>query len=268
MIARTDKLFEVRHKLERADKHIRDLERSVESYSSRKPYSLALKYTTEQADVIDYIFEVTDVRLPPPSVSLILGDAVQNMRIALDYLACLIAGNTEVSFPMSNSSYPFDRALKDAKMNLLPKDVIKAIRDVQPDKRGYENLANLSKLSNVDKHHFLIVTAVGMSMLSNDVVFSWPITPSQNVEIKLDSPVFIGPFDTVTFGAPIPLKKGTELPPLSAAKGLKLIGDPYLSVSVTFGEPTRIKGKVVHTEAFYMLFTINRIVDKLEKFIP
>ncbi len=165
MIARSDKLFEVRHKIERANKHIRDLERAITSYSNRKPYSLSLKSTIERVRFTDYIFEVVDVRMPPPSVSLILGDAIQNMRIALDYLACLIAGNNKVSFPMSNPSHPFTQALKDAKMELLGSDVIDAIRDVQPDKRGYENLANLSKLSNIDKHHFLIVTAIGMNML-------------------------------------------------------------------------------------------------------
>lgn len=72
----------------------------------------------------------------------------------------------------------------------------------------------------------------------------------------------------MSFTMPVLLEKGAELPTLTVAKGLELKDNPYLSIGITFGEPAQVKGKLVHGETLNMLFTVRKIVDKLEKLVP
>src|SRR4051812_39001560 len=74
----------VGHKIKRAKKHIFDLEARIRAFFELHPYKIGTKRNQQTRQLIYYLSEVTAT---PVSFSLIAGDAIQNLRSALDHLA-------------------------------------------------------------------------------------------------------------------------------------------------------------------------------------
>src|SRR5271169_1388962 len=98
---------DVRLKIDWADKHIGDFINDAGRFMKTNPYSVVVE---QDADTREKAFVVKTVTPIPPQISLIAGDALQNLRCALDYLACglvTLATKTEpskyVCFPISES---------------------------------------------------------------------------------------------------------------------------------------------------------------------
>jgi hypothetical protein len=99
----------IRAKLERAEKHISDVDAAIRVFFESRPYVIVAKQDQKTGDYVSYVESVRDV---PVNVPLIAGDAIHNIRSALDHLAwqlVLSAGNT----PGQSTSFPiFDTAAK------------------------------------------------------------------------------------------------------------------------------------------------------------
>ena len=73
-------------KLERAKKHILDLESEWTTFLKTKPYHVVFKDDLQTGERIYYVERVNDI---PPVILVIVGDVLQNLRSALDHLATI-----------------------------------------------------------------------------------------------------------------------------------------------------------------------------------
>jgi hypothetical protein len=71
-------------KLKRAKKHIGDLEGAIRSFHGSGPYSIPHKDNLKTGERTYYIHFKREI---PDDFSLMIGDAIQNLRSALDHLA-------------------------------------------------------------------------------------------------------------------------------------------------------------------------------------
>ena len=81
-----DQLFKgPKLKVQRAKKHISDLHNEIAAYMRRKPYRIVVEQDTEPQRCVLVIRVREEV---PDNLATIIGDAVHNLRTALDILAC------------------------------------------------------------------------------------------------------------------------------------------------------------------------------------
>src|SRR5437879_5803464 len=80
-----ERLKRIRVKVERAKKHIRDLEIEIKSFLDSNPYKVGTKFEDESHKIIiHYLLEVSET---PLLIAAIAGDILSNLRAALDHLA-------------------------------------------------------------------------------------------------------------------------------------------------------------------------------------
>ncbi len=158
--AMSDNLQSARSKIDRAKKHIADLDGALSSFNDSKPYRVETKRDPQTGQQIHYMASVADV---PLAVSLIAGDAIHNLRSALDYLACqLVAIGTgklpgsHVYFPIGNDAADYESRCS-GQVKGARQDAIKAIDAIEPYKGGKgHQLWILHKLDIADKHRLLL----------------------------------------------------------------------------------------------------------------
>jgi hypothetical protein len=148
-------------KTERAKKHVLDLEAEFERFMQTKPNTFAFKTDANTSDRIYYVTKVTPV---PVEFSLLIGDALNNIRSALDHLAyqlVSVGGGTgeilrQAKFPIGNSPSDYI-AQKSGIVPGLRQDAIKAIDAIEPYETGVGGyLCHLAALNNFDKHRLLV----------------------------------------------------------------------------------------------------------------
>jgi hypothetical protein len=164
-------LYGPRLKVERAEHHIHDLETLFERYVSdslnrlrpdRKHRLLKQGRTVQEA-----VF--------PKHTSTVLGDALHNLRVALDH-AYYLAAEANGAVMDEFTRFPFfkDRQSLEGSINghkkkgLTPSDaVIDAIVDrIQPYQAGKLRLYDLHRLDITDKHMVLIPTVSSLTIES------------------------------------------------------------------------------------------------------
>ena len=101
-------------------------------------------------------FEFTNVAMPHDA-GAIFGDAIHNMRTALDLAACeCVRSNGKsdkgVYFPFCEKSDGLDKAISDRHINRAHPDVVKYIRSLKPYQSGNAALRGLHDLDLQDKH--------------------------------------------------------------------------------------------------------------------
>jgi len=149
-------------KVGRANRHISDLEEAQTAFFDRKPYVIVKEPDAEEGKYR----RIVRVREHfPDNFALIIGDAVHNLRAALDLLACdLVRANGEsadgVYFPFCDDGAYLDTMIKKRKLNRAAPDVQDMIRSLKPYKGGNERLRAVHDLDIADKHK-LIIPVVG-----------------------------------------------------------------------------------------------------------
>jgi hypothetical protein len=127
-----------------------------------------------ETDPTQPIVQILKADPVPPPLLCIVGDAVHNLRSALDHLACeLVRANRkgpgpQTEFPILDG--PITTAKREArfaaKVEGMRQEVIDAIRDVHPYQGGNNTLWRLHRLDAIDKHNVLLagignITAIG-----------------------------------------------------------------------------------------------------------
>lgn len=158
-------------KLAHAIEHINTLRAEIEEAGAPDPTSIPLRRAYEAADeaVVYRIERVIEVSEHWP---LIVGDAVHDLRSALDHLMWQLAivhlGRVPTAREAPNIQFPEVRRLKDFTghryLRYINTSDINRIRAFQPykrlDKGQLHPLPKLVRLSNVDKHrkiHLLVI---------------------------------------------------------------------------------------------------------------
>jgi hypothetical protein len=157
-------------KLDRAQDHIDELRRLLAGLWER----VGPSFVIEDEGGGSYLYRVVRVPALPRAVSLLVGDALFNIRSALDHLAwqlVLLDGKEPgelTAFPVRNPAKVTD---PDAFVNLRPpidrEDILVKILDAQPyrlngdrhDPQIPQPIWTLHRLNNIDKHRLLLTTA-------------------------------------------------------------------------------------------------------------
>jgi hypothetical protein len=145
-----------RQKLRRAAAHINALENAIAAYFATDWYTCDFGRSPEG----QYNVKVV-VRGSPEDFGLIVGDAVHNLRAALDLLAvevvARVSGNTKnVYFPFADSAGALDEMIKRRNFHRASSVDQDIVRQLQPFIGGNHLLRALHDLDIQDKHHSLI----------------------------------------------------------------------------------------------------------------
>lgn len=155
-MATTLRPIAVQARLERAQRHVDELERILDEYAARPPYRIARR-TAEWPRIVERA-ELVDK--PPIEAAMVVSDAVHQARAALDNLVNGLrpAGPTSgVYFPIKATQAEYDGALASGALRGVPdwaRDAIAALQPFSTDLgrwAGFE-LPNLHELARTDRH--------------------------------------------------------------------------------------------------------------------
>ena len=264
-----ERLRHIELKVERANKHIIDLEREIAAFLGSNPYQVRSKRNPDTRQLIYYLAEVKST---PDCLALIAGDCIQNLMCALDHLAYqLVSSDTNdappnpnrIYFPIADTEEKYE-ARKHGKMEGAHPDTMAAIDALKPYQGGNEPLWMLYKLNNVEKHRLLIT--VGSMFQSVNVgasvsaIFTKLMGSDQNSPfLGKEFPIFdtfLTPADTL-----FPLKAGDELfvDAVDAEENPKT----QFAFSVALYEPQVIKAKSIVETIHQMTALVKGIVAAL-----
>lgn len=202
----------VQAKLDRAQQHIDKLLAKIEAFDSRQPYAFVQDHN---ADLTEHYLHLRLVEPFPSAVwGCILGDAVHNLRSALDHLVYAIAirqnegrepppDHTRLMFPILDPPKP----LPMGKIRTLSEPVRAAIEREQPDPAHLVNspLWTIDQLDIADKHRVIHMTLTHSEYERFRIKPSIPCTfvPTWNMR-PLDGRA---PLLTLAFDRPVPKVK-------------------------------------------------------------
>lgn len=153
---------QARSKIERAKEHIDELNRIFTGFTETRNYAIVIDYEVKTGR---YFLRVRSTKSLPEQFSFVLGDAIHNLRAALDYamseMELLWTGKrtTFTKFPICETHDALIKAIKSGlAQDKAPRQVYECIEDVvQPYRRGDgEALWCLHLLDIRDKHELLI----------------------------------------------------------------------------------------------------------------
>lgn len=153
-------------KLERAEVHIETVRMDLETFLKRDPPPFGFR--TEESPgpnkAVEYVLYAIVRKPPPRTVALPIGDAIQNIRSALEHLAYLLASpraqkTGKTAFPIFTDECRF-KVIGVPRIETIGEDERTLIERVQPYSASKvpdnDPLEILRKLSNLDKHQLLV----------------------------------------------------------------------------------------------------------------
>jgi hypothetical protein len=151
-----------RLKIERANKHISDIDSLLQSVINSDFYALSVEKDTDSGE--NLLHATINEGLPAEEYALIIGDALHNLRSALDfayYETVILCGGTATRwtrFPIRDTREQLvsrlDSALKKKQISLLVHFLI--LNSVKPYQTGNWALWTLDDWNITDKHQLLI----------------------------------------------------------------------------------------------------------------
>jgi hypothetical protein len=233
-----------RLKIERAKKHIRDLDAEKGAFLGGDPYRGVPRFNPEM-DRTEYILQ--NIPVIPDNIPLILGDAVHNLRSALDHLACELVRSENVEprgvyFPIFESAAEYE-SKSAGKTKGMPESAKKIIARMKPYLGGHDILWGLHKLDIIDKHRLL--PTVGMTLGGWRLRFS---LTAPNVNLPLPSILEKG-----VIIASVPGNRETE-------ERVSIFAD------IVFGEPEVFKGEPIIETLTQLAGLIETTVSYFEDF--
>lgn len=184
-------------KLQRARDHINDLSARNDAFLAERPFKLIERHHRKAGKTT---YRVKADKPIPPEFSLIIGDAIHNMRAALDLVMFGMAGEIapDIYFPFPKNADRMEAAIKKGHVQAAGKKVVEAIRLLKPYPDGNFGLNVIHALDIQDKHRLLILAgqrAVFTIGSGNDAILK-PLL-GENAEAAASTHVVLnGPEDT------------------------------------------------------------------------
>ena len=173
-----------RAKIERANKHIQDLESALKTFAEGDAYKVGSQYDAK-AGILSIVF--ADVRDLPPEVSIVVGEALYQQRSALDHLVWqLVLRNNRT--PPAKSGFPIFTTVQGyetrspSMIEGIGPSAAARIKALQPFHRGAarqsDPLWSLQELYNTDKHRLLLIMGAHFGKAGGgwDLELSPPVT--------------------------------------------------------------------------------------------
>lgn len=147
-----------RIKLRRAQGFIDELESMFIAFSRDDPVKIVQQVVGNEL-ITDWHFKRV-----PEEVGAVLGDAIHNMRSALDLMACELAilnnkTPEKVSFPICSSAATFKKETKAKNFKRTGAASLRLLESIGPYSDGNSRLYALHQLDLQDKHRALLDTA-------------------------------------------------------------------------------------------------------------
>ena len=251
----------VRLKIERANKHIRELQAAILAFNATNPHEVSAKRDPQTRKLIYYVLKAEPV---PVEIAMIAGDILHNLRSALDHLAyqLFMVGTRGVGDPKHVYFPIFDDAAKykagvGGKVKGMRQDAIDAIDAIKPYKGGNDTLWRLHKLDNFDKHRLLITVGAAFSNFNVGQHLGPKLAEmmkAQGLPMPAIPDLYISPTDRM-----FPLKAGDELfidaPDAEVNEKIKFLFD------IAFGEPGVFEGDSILETLQGMLDLVNNLVS-------
>lgn len=233
-----DPLVGPKLKIKRADAHIHEIHRAYKAFRESNPYGGFVE-KDEKAGQLIYKFRA--LKPIPPDFPTIVGDAIQNLRAALDHAACCLAiqndptvNINDVSFPIAGDIDEFKTRAKKTIKKLSP-EAITFIHDLKPYKGGNDQFWRLHRLGVRDRHRLLLATWSGRGAVGFRTIITVPKTGEKVISPR----VFIQPLHPNE-----PLEDGSPIFAIPISEAGKTIDDEvHFQVDVVFGD-----GEVVIAE--------------------
>jgi len=193
-----DRLRFIRVKIERAYKHLDELEAVVHSLGEQTLMTIRIE---RESETVRPVLKADPVLIYGLEIPAIAGDVVHNLRSALDHLAFQLvsagveAGETrpngrwfDIQFPILYSFANYE----DKKSQVLQgaqQDAIDAIDKLKPYQGGDNRLWLLRQLDNTDKHSFIILPGEnaivgGLALHINNPYFTSLGVPKQKRQME------------------------------------------------------------------------------------
>jgi hypothetical protein len=186
-----------RIKIEQARRHIAEVERLLAEHAAA---ITIIPGFPEGYDVPNHPSKIViplgsmQIRGVPEVVPATIGDAIHNLRSALDLMAADMARNNnesvdKVAFPFAESSGKFSKAVKERKFSRCGEKAITIAIKAEPYKGGNNLLYSIHQLDISDKHNMLLPVAnsVGMPVIDtwtgrivgdptrpSSITYTWP----------------------------------------------------------------------------------------------
>jgi hypothetical protein len=152
-------------KLQWALHHLETLQAAVDGFLSRQPYPVRSDPDAESGGVL---YRAVIPEQPDPSIGLMIGDVVHNLRAVFDHLVgeCVVlnggAATDDTAFPVSHDAEWFERVAVRKMLAGTAPEFIEEVRRAQP--HGGEDpkmhlLYTLNELDIIDKHRAVLPTA-------------------------------------------------------------------------------------------------------------
>lgn len=233
----SDPFADSRLKVDRAKKHITDLENLLESFINRNPYTTEVIDDPNSAGDRLLVLRVREEL--PKDVSCYIGDASHNLRASLDILACTLVrlngkSTASVMFPFARDANTLEERIRLTHINKADPEIVNMIRSLKPYTGGNDLLRGLHDLDIADKHSALTPT-ISMARSPNFKVGGMRWTGSH-------------------FG---PIKDGLKLQKIPAEAYFEIDNDFHPAIAVFFEQ-----GQPFETEAVMpTLHQITQLVD-------
>lgn len=263
MIKSTDTFGQARLKHVRANQHISQLESAWNAYLKTDFCHLAAEGHPDGGELLSIVsFEPL-----PAEIVLLIGDAIHNLKSALDYTISEMMGwgNTRLTFPMGEareelvSSFRTDSEIacaacgrqKGKGRNAAIEEAVPGIGDfivqvIRPYKAANGFLWPLNKLDVRDKHRLLIPVVVPQTINDINVV--------DNNENRLINFSLTG-------------RPGQTLSPIRfGAGGIKIESYGKPTAQILFNETGIIEGQPVLPTLVQMSQAVSETIDRLEEF--
>jgi len=256
-------------KIERAGKHIIDFHAAQQAFLDS--YPVAFTHDDEPDSTGHYNVRIADIKPVPPELSLILGDAIHNLRSALDLLACQLIklrsndhNCKNIYFPILDSAKDFIKALKknEEDFELMGEFAINILTQLQPYRGGKgHKLWMLHRLDIQDKHRLLIVVLPSINGWRRQIEDRTPNS------LNLRGKRFVDAEISISFEGLLIPKAGITIDRIPASifpdgvfrVGYKIEGE------MAFNEPEIIKGE----SAFSTLRNIyDAVIETIRQFEP
>jgi hypothetical protein len=250
-------------KVERAKKHIEDLHASLEAFWKTNPNRIRFQDDVKAGERSYYLVTAKDI---PLDILNVIGDALHNLRSALDHTAYafpLATGGKRGwnQFPIVDSAAKYMSADVRGKVQTFREDVVKALDALKPYKGGNDTLWRLHELNKIDKHRLLLTASITNTARS--------MTPTERSEITIR-------FTNQSNADPLTLVRALKgITPVPLNAGDKIYTVPHSEMEqymqfhfdVAFNEPQIIQCKPVIETLHEMAKIVGHIVLEFDPFL-
>jgi hypothetical protein len=242
-----------RLKVERADRHIADVNSVVRKFLEREPYTAIVE---QEKGCPDALVLRAKEKLPN-RLAAIVGDAVHNLRTALDYLAVdLVALNSQstkgVYFPFCESADGLEAMIKERHVDRASEKVVNEIRLLKPYRGGNDALRAIHDLDIIDKHKLLM--PIGYIGGVENLMYSAKTDPN-----KININIF---GDNFWRGA---LDDGAKMVTLAAGHDLKIGQQFKAEIQIAFADGQPFEGKPIIQSLKIFSEVVTSVIARFER---